>query len=78
MYLRYATGDRPRSWVDWLPWAKHCYNTSYHSALRTTPFDVVYGRPPPPLLPHQEGVAQTDAVDAMLRDRDAFLEVVHE
>jgi transposase InsO family protein len=78
MYLRCATGDRPRSWVDWLSWAEYCYNTSYHSALRATPFEVVYGRPPPPLLPHQEGAAQTEAVDTMLRDRDAFLEEVRE
>jgi len=32
MYLRCATGDRPRAWVDWLAWAEYCYNTSYHGA----------------------------------------------
>jgi hypothetical protein len=46
MYLRCITGDRPRTWVDWLSWAEYCYNTSFHSALRATPFEVVYGRPP--------------------------------
>jgi len=30
MYLRCITGDRPRAWLDWLPWAEFCYNTSYH------------------------------------------------
>jgi transposase InsO family protein len=29
MYLRCITGDRPRSWVDWLSWAEYCYNTSF-------------------------------------------------
>jgi hypothetical protein len=38
MYLRCLTGDRPRQWVRWLPWAEFCYNTSYHTALRDTPF----------------------------------------
>ena len=47
MYLRCATGDCPRAWVDWLAWAEYCYNTLYHTALRATPFEVVYGRPPP-------------------------------
>ncbi|KAL4181086.1 hypothetical protein AMTRI_Chr12g269400 [Amborella trichopoda] len=28
----------------------HCYNTSWQSAIKTTPFEVVYGRPPPSLL----------------------------
>jgi transposase InsO family protein len=27
MYLRCITGDRPRAWLEWLPWAEYCYNT---------------------------------------------------
>lgn len=73
MYLRCVTGDRPRSWLDWLAWAEYFYNTSYHSALRTAPFQVVYGRPPPALPPCQPGAAQTETVNALLMDRDMFL-----
>lgn len=73
MYLRCVTGDRPRAWLDWLPWAKYCYNTSYHTALRTTPFEVVYGRPPLALVPYTAGSVRTDTVDALLRERDSFL-----
>lgn len=73
MYLRCITGDRPRAWLDWLPWVEYCYNTAYHSALRTTPFQVVYGRPPPPLVPYVAGLAHTDTVDVLLQDRDAFM-----
>ena len=29
MYLRWLTGDRPRNWLEWLPWAEFCYNSSY-------------------------------------------------
>jgi hypothetical protein len=78
MYLRCTTGDRPRAWLDWLPWAKLCYNTSFHSALKATPFEVVYGRPPPSLLPYQPGSAASPGVDAMLSDRDTFLAEVRE
>lgn len=53
MYLRCMTDDRPRTWLDWLPWAEFCYNTAYHLALQTTPFQVVYGRLPPVVLPYQ-------------------------
>jgi hypothetical protein len=73
MYLRCITGNRPRAWLDWLPWAEYCYNTSFHSALRTTPFQVVYGRPPPALLPYASGTARTTAVYVLLQDRDSFL-----
>jgi hypothetical protein len=54
MYLGFITGDRPCAWLDWLPWAEYYYNTSFHLALRTSPFQVVYGREPPPLLPQQD------------------------
>ena len=76
MYLRCITGDRPRDWLDWLPWAEFCYNTAYHSSLRTTPFTVVYGRPPPALIAYEPGSAATEAVDALLSSRDEFLESV--
>jgi hypothetical protein len=57
---------------------EYCYNTSFHTALCSTPFDVVYDRSHPPLLPHKVGAAQTEAVDALFRERDAFLMEVRE
>ncbi|KAE8778879.1 putative polyprotein [Hordeum vulgare] len=73
MYLRCVTGDRPRAWVDWLAWAEYCYDTSYHSALRTTPFEVVYGRPPPAMLPYEPGTAWSEMAGDLLRTRDDIL-----
>jgi hypothetical protein len=78
MYLRCVTGDHPRAWVDWLAWAEYCYNTSYHSALRATPFEVVYGRPPPPILPVDPATAQTEAAGELLRTRDEMLAEVRQ
>jgi hypothetical protein len=72
MYLRCITGDRPRAWVDWLSWAEYCYNTSFHSALRATPFEVVYSRSQP-ILPYRAGSARTEAAATLLRGRDAIL-----
>ncbi|WVZ58542.1 LOW QUALITY PROTEIN: hypothetical protein U9M48_008808 [Paspalum notatum var. saurae] len=73
IYLRCLAVDRPRSWLQWLPWAEYCYNTSYQSALHTTPFDVVHGRSPPALLEYVPGKARVTAVARQLRDRDQFL-----
>jgi hypothetical protein len=50
VYLCCLAGDHPKSWLQLLPWAEYCYSTSYQSALKTTPFQVVYGTPPHP--PH--------------------------
>jgi len=78
MYLRCLAGDRPRSWLRWLPWAEFCFNSSYQTALRATPFEVVYGRPPPPLVPYTAGIARVAAVDRQLQDRDEFLREIRE
>ena len=78
MYLRCLACDRPRSWLQWLPWAEYCYNTSYQSSLRVTPFRVVYGRDPPAVVQYIAGSARAPAVEQHLRDRDEFLIEIRE
>jgi hypothetical protein len=73
MYLHCLTGDRPRSWLRWLPWAEFYYNTSYQAALKATPFHVVYGLAPLPMIPFQPGMTRVAVVDRQLQDRDMFL-----
>ena len=38
--------NSPKRWHYWLSLAEWWYNTSYHSALQHTPFEVLYGHPP--------------------------------
>jgi hypothetical protein len=78
MYLRCLTGDRPRQWLRWLPWAEYCFNTAYHSSLRETPFKLVYGRSPPSLRSYEKGDARVPAVEQSILDRDLFLSEVRE
>jgi hypothetical protein len=78
MYLRCMTGDRPRQWLQWLPWAKFIYNSAFQSSLRTSPFRVVYGRNPPPVPPYTAGTARAAAVDQLLWERDEFLAEVRD
>jgi hypothetical protein len=78
MYLCCVTRDRPRQWLQWLPWAEFCYNTSYHSALKDTPFMVVFGWDPPSLRDYTSGEIRNQAVERQIEDRDQFLLDVHE
>jgi hypothetical protein len=73
MYLRHLAGDRLKTWLQWLPWVEYNYNSSYQTAIKCSPFQVVYGRDPPPLLPYRPGKARVAAVDDQLRDWDEFL-----
>jgi hypothetical protein len=76
MYLRCLAGDRPKTWLQWLPWAEFCYNSSYQTAAKCTPFRIVYGRDPPTLLSYQPGTACVAAVDHQLLARDEFLKEI--
>jgi hypothetical protein len=75
MYLRCLTGDRPKEWIRWLPWAEFCYNTAYHKSIHTTPFELVYGSNPPQLKSYSPGNAVVPSVDDLLTECDQFLEL---
>jgi hypothetical protein len=73
MYLRCLTGDRPREWLRWLPWAEFLFNTAYQSSLRDTPFRVVYGRDPPSIRSYEPGDTRVPAVAKTMEERAEFL-----
>jgi hypothetical protein len=46
-YLRYMVFLEPKKWLYWLPLAEWWYNSNYHTSLKCTPFEALYGYPPP-------------------------------
>jgi hypothetical protein len=78
MYLRCFTSFTPRDWVRRLPWVEFCYNTSLHSALGCTPFQIVYGREPPTLLSYVPGSSRVAAVEQLLVDQDKMVSKARE
>jgi hypothetical protein len=74
MCLRCLTGDRPRDWLHWLPWAEYIFNTAFLSSLCDTPFCTVYGRDPPSLRTYAHGDSWVPAVARTLEERTEFLE----
>ena len=57
-YLRCFASEKKNQWAQWLPIAEWWYNTSYHTATRMTPFEVVYGQKPPTVLSYLPGVSK--------------------
>jgi transposase InsO family protein len=45
-FLRYFANATPSKWFDWLHLVEYWYNTTWHSALKQSPFYVLYGHTP--------------------------------
>ena len=73
MYLRCLTGDRPRDWLRWPPWAEFMFNTAYQTSLKETPFRIVYGRDPPSIRSYEPGETRVAAVAKSMTEREEFL-----
>ncbi|GKA84715.1 reverse transcriptase [Tanacetum coccineum] len=50
-YLKCMTGEHPKDWFKWIPLAELWYNSNYHSAIDTIPFEALYGQSPPVHVP---------------------------
>jgi hypothetical protein len=72
-YLRCFISDQPKSWVSWIHWAEYWFNTTFHASTEKTPFEIVYGRPPPVLTRWILGETRVEAVQRDLLDRDEAL-----
>lgn len=72
-YLRCFAADHPRQWVRFLPWAEWHYNSAWHSAIRMTPYEAVFGRTPPTLQDYLRGNSTVAAVDEVLTERAELL-----
>lgn len=75
-YLRCFAGMKPKDWFRWLAWAEWWYNTSYHSAIKMTPYEALYSRPPPAISAYLPGSTPVNDVDLNLRARDHTLKLL--
>ncbi|KAJ9542790.1 hypothetical protein OSB04_029296 [Centaurea solstitialis] len=69
-YLHYWVLDCPRQWSKWLAWVELSYNTSYHLSSKCSPFRVLYGRDPPPLLHYKEASSNVESAECESLNRD--------
>ncbi|KAF7112285.1 hypothetical protein RHSIM_RhsimUnG0245400 [Rhododendron simsii] len=76
VYLRCMTGEKPRAWAQWLPLAEWWFNTNYYFATKLTPYQVVYGQPPPSHIHYIPGASNVAAVEQRGGDREATLKLL--
>ncbi|GJS19021.1 retrotransposable element Tf2 [Tanacetum coccineum] len=69
------TSEQPKQWMKWLSLAEWWYNTNHHSAINTTPYEMVYGQTPPIHVPYVGGESKMEVVDRTLSAREEAIEV---
>lgn len=75
-YLITFTSDKPIIWVEWLSLCEFWFNTNYQTSTKFTPFEALYGIPPPKLLDYIPGITKVKAVDRQLRSRQQLLAIL--
>ena len=69
------TSEKPKEWSMWLPLAEWWYNTHFYTSIQKTPYEIVYGQPPPVHLPYLAGdsATATATVDRSLQNREEMI-----
>ncbi|GJX87129.1 retrotransposon-related protein, partial [Tanacetum coccineum] len=75
-YLRCMTGEKLKEWSRWLSLAEYWYNTNFHTSIQTTPYEAVYGQPPPSPIAYIQGQSLVDKVDRSLSAREAMVQLL--
>ena len=77
-YLRAFTADKPAIWVEWLPFVELQYNTNFHNSLKLTPFEALYGYPPPRFIDYIPRTTKVEGVDAHLKSRQQLTSLLRQ
>jgi hypothetical protein len=68
--------ERPHTWVKWVSLAEWWYNTTFHSSIGKTPFEALYGFPPPLHIPYIPKDATEKDVEEFMQDRELALKLL--
>jgi len=76
IYLRCFASAQPVYWVKWFPLTKWCFNTSYHTSIKMTPFEALYGQPPPIVISYILKIANIQEIDTNLSNRGKIIRIL--
>nr|GEW22593.1 retrotransposable element Tf2 [Tanacetum cinerariifolium] len=70
------TREKPKAWAKWVSFIEYWYNTTYHTSFKTTPYEVLYGQPPPNPIAYVQGQCLVDVVDRTLAARKSMIQLL--
>jgi hypothetical protein len=65
-YPRNMAFLQPKKWHHWLALAQWWYNTTFHTTLRMTPFQAIYGGPPPQIAERYYNLKTLELISNLL------------
>jgi len=77
-FLRCFVSSCPRKWIKYVTLAEFWYNTSHHSSINMSPFEVLYGHPPRHFSLSVDSVSASTEVDAVLGELAMMLSSVRQ
>jgi hypothetical protein len=76
IYLRCFVNACPSKWVDWLYLAEFWYNSSWHSALGFSPFEVLYGYAPRHFGVESSAVCPIPSLQEWIEEKKVMMDLV--
>lgn len=70
------TSDCPKEWFKWLTIVELWYNTNYHTTIRMTPFEALYGYPSPVHVPYIAQDRVPAAVNQHLLQKESIVQLL--
>lgn len=70
MYLQCMANPQLKTWAKWLVVAEWWYSTSYHTSLKITHFQALYGYPPPHFFDSLGFYSALPSVQMVLAERE--------
>lgn len=77
-YLRCICFQQPKKWHNWLALVEWWHKTSFHTSLKMTPFQDLYGFPPPMIAESSLPDSICEDNDNLHENRELALEVIKE
>ena len=77
-FLRCLVNSCTNKWLDWLSLAEYWYNTTFHSALGRTPFEVLYGQSPRHLGITDMSACTSSDLEHWLQERELLSKLIQQ
>ncbi|KAL2248442.1 UNVERIFIED_CONTAM: hypothetical protein Sindi_2696500 [Sesamum indicum] len=70
--------QKPKKWAQWLTLAEFWFNTNFHTSLKATPFQALYGYPPQQLTMGPYLQSHHSDVEELIQERTKVLQLLTE